>query len=82
MTLRPWMCFAISCGSNDPPRQVTCRGGTMGTSYTVEISGCPATACSQRYAGMITARLERINSLLSHYDFDADVVKLFITVWS
>ncbi|MEE4184240.1 MAG: FAD:protein FMN transferase [Gammaproteobacteria bacterium] len=53
------------CGSADT---TLIRGSTMGTTYSLRLRDCPAPRCADAVREQVEARLQALNSALSHYD--------------
>lgn len=57
--------LASACGP--PSSNTVIRGGTMGTTYTVQLSHCD-TQCRRELEPALSQRLDELSNMLSHYE--------------
>ncbi len=55
-------------GCQPSPQASSISGRTMGTTYTVRITGCDGGGCAARYREQLADELQRLNRIFSHYD--------------
>jgi len=63
--------LAGGCQPQSPESTLT--GRTMGTTYTVQVSGCSSGACKQEIARAIDVRLQELENRFSHYRANSEL---------
>lgn len=63
----------VAGGCQPPPADTVLTGRTMGTTYTVRITGCPQATCGNRRQHAITMLLEAQEQRFSHYREDSEI---------
>ena len=65
--------FIIGCGSDHSQQQVTWRGATMGTSFTVKLVADPEAIDADAILAEIEETLDAVNARMSTYDGDSEL---------